>query len=263
MTRQYYVTLYKSLVKSKMNLKKAAIIGGAIATGAVLAPVAVIGAVGALGFGTVGVAAGSIAAGIQSAVYGGAVTSGSIFAICQSIGAAGLGIAGTVSSAAVGATAGGVISGLASKDTGSKEIKILITGAIGKVTPQHIQQLVNTIMNTSDKYLIFRLMDKSLDELGKFITQLKALINFEKEEVQIDNGTAYTDIDIALLFDEKPDRDINFLIFKNHGEAIEYYAKKSISVITIGSKEYAEENSQTCHRFASSIPKENFKVVIL
>lgn len=72
MTRQYYVTLYKSLIKSKINLKKAAIIGGAIATGAVLAPVAVVGAVGALGFGTAGVAAGSVAAGIQSAVYGGA-----------------------------------------------------------------------------------------------------------------------------------------------------------------------------------------------
>lgn len=69
-------------------------------------------------------------------------------------------------------------------------------------------------------------MDKSLDELRKFITQLKALINFDKEEeVTIENGTAYTDI--ALLFYKKPDRDINFLIFKNHGEAIEYYAKKA------------------------------------
>lgn len=71
-------------------------------------------------------------------------------------------------------------------------------------------------------------MDKSLDELRKFITQLKALINFDKEEeVTIENGTAYTDIDIVLLFYKKPDRDINFLIFKNHGEAIEYYAKKA------------------------------------
>ncbi|QRV85388.1 interferon-induced 6-16 family protein [Ceratobasidium sp. AG-Ba] len=40
-----------------------------------------------LGFTTAGVAAGSIAAGIQSAFYGGAVSAGSAFAVMQSIGA--------------------------------------------------------------------------------------------------------------------------------------------------------------------------------
>lgn len=262
MTKKYYIILYKSPVKGKTNLTKAAIIGGSIIAGAVLAPFALVGAIGALGFGTAGVAAGSVAAGIQSAVYGGAVTSGSIFAICQSIGAAGLGIAGAVSSAAVGATAGGVISGLASKDTESKEIKILASGAIDKVTPEYIRQLVTSIMTTSDKSLIFCLMHESLDQLRKFVKDLKALIDFDKEETT-ENTLVFKDIDIALLFDEEQDRNTNFLIFKNHGEVIEQYAKKSVNVITIGNKEYVEENSQTCSRFAASIPNKNFKVIIL
>ena len=50
-----------------------------------------------MGFTAAGVAAGSIAAGIQSAVYGGAVTSSSVFAALQSAGAAGLGTKAIVS----------------------------------------------------------------------------------------------------------------------------------------------------------------------
>ncbi|XP_044163313.1 interferon alpha-inducible protein 27-like protein 2B [Acropora millepora] len=46
------------------------------------------------GFTAGGVAAGSIAAGAQSALYGGAVASGSVFAVLQSAGAAGVGLAG-------------------------------------------------------------------------------------------------------------------------------------------------------------------------
>lgn len=58
-----------------------------------------------LGFTAGGVAAGSVAASIQSAVYGGTVASSSTFAALQSAGAAGLGTKAAVSvfSAGVGA----------------------------------------------------------------------------------------------------------------------------------------------------------------
>jgi len=79
--------------------------GGAIAVASVaLAPLAVMGVVGALGFGGGGIAAGSVAAGMMSAE--GIVVAGSTVAALQSIGAAGLGLAGT--SAAIG---GGAIVG--------------------------------------------------------------------------------------------------------------------------------------------------------
>ncbi|KAG8172863.1 hypothetical protein JTE90_011266 [Oedothorax gibbosus] len=59
-----------------------------VVSGAVLGGVAI--AVPALGFTSVGVAAGSAAAAYQSAVLGGTIVSGSTFAVLQSVGAAGL-----------------------------------------------------------------------------------------------------------------------------------------------------------------------------
>ena len=75
------------------------IVGGTVAVAA--APFALTW----LGFTAAGVAAGSVAAGIQSVVYGGTVASSSAFAALQSAGAAGLGAKAAVSvfSAGVGA----------------------------------------------------------------------------------------------------------------------------------------------------------------
>ncbi|KAG8731600.1 hypothetical protein FRC11_003386, partial [Ceratobasidium sp. 423] len=61
-----------------------AAVGALVVTGGVLI------ATPLLGFTASGVAAGSIAAAIQSAVYGAAVPAGSLFAIMQSIGATGV-----------------------------------------------------------------------------------------------------------------------------------------------------------------------------
>lgn len=80
-------------------------IAGAITT-AVLAPIAVPVAVGALGFGAGGIVAGTPAAAIMAS-YGGAVTAGSACAIMQSIGAVGLSATGALISGAVGGVVGG------------------------------------------------------------------------------------------------------------------------------------------------------------
>ncbi|KAG9091532.1 hypothetical protein FRC06_000525 [Ceratobasidium sp. 370] len=64
-----------------------------------------------LGFTAAGVAAGSIAAGLQSALYGGAVSAGSWFAVMQSVGATGTIVpalvAGTTTAAGVAVAIGG------------------------------------------------------------------------------------------------------------------------------------------------------------
>ncbi|XP_060601288.1 interferon alpha-inducible protein 27-like protein 2B [Ruditapes philippinarum] len=62
-------------------------------------------ALGALGFTSAGIAAGSTAASWMAS-YGGTVASGSLLATCQSIGAAGVGATG----AAIGAAAGAISS---------------------------------------------------------------------------------------------------------------------------------------------------------
>merc|ERR1711902_12252 len=71
----------------------------------VAAPVVVPAALGAAGFTSAGIAAGSAGASMMS-TYGGAVGTGSVLATAQSIGAAGLGTAGTVVAGASGYGAG-------------------------------------------------------------------------------------------------------------------------------------------------------------
>mmetsp|Transcript_150040 Transcript_150040/g.482241 ORF Transcript_150040/g.482241 Transcript_150040/m.482241 type:complete len:407 (+) Transcript_150040:70-1290(+) len=86
---------------------------GAVAL-AVAAPFAVMGVVGALGFQTGGIVAGSTAAGMMSAeaaAAGGGVAAGGLVATLQSIGAAGLGTAATAGAVTTGAAAGGITAG--------------------------------------------------------------------------------------------------------------------------------------------------------
>merc|ERR1711860_25014 len=81
------------------------VLGAGVAV--VVAPVVVPAALGAAGFTSAGIAAGSAGASLMS-TYGGAVGAGSAVATAQSIGAAGLGTAGTVIAGAFGYGAGKV-----------------------------------------------------------------------------------------------------------------------------------------------------------
>jgi hypothetical protein len=84
-------------------------------TTVIAAPFAVVGMVGAMGFGTGGIVAGSAAAGMMSAeaiAAGGAgVAAGGTVATLQSIGAVGLGVAGTSGAMAGGAVLGSAVAG--------------------------------------------------------------------------------------------------------------------------------------------------------
>ncbi|CAF2105817.1 unnamed protein product [Rotaria magnacalcarata] len=92
------------------TLKKACIIGSAAA---VAAPLAIVPVLGVVGFTSAGVAAGSIAASMQTAT----TAAGSIFALCQSAGAVGAVAASTSVGVGLvaGATAGGVTAAVCSE----------------------------------------------------------------------------------------------------------------------------------------------------
>lgn len=93
-----------------------------IGLGAIAAPFAVVGAVGALGFTASGISAGSLAASMMSAeaiAAGGGVAVAGTVATLQSVGAAGLGLAGTAAAAA----GGGVLAGTVAGATGALENK--------------------------------------------------------------------------------------------------------------------------------------------
>lgn len=73
-----------------MSAFKAIVVGAVVAAGIYFGGIfAVPAAIAALGFGSVGIGAGSIAAGVQSMLYGGLIPAGSIFAVLQSVGATG------------------------------------------------------------------------------------------------------------------------------------------------------------------------------
>ena len=98
---------------------------------AVAGPAVVAGVVSTMGFGTGGIASGSVAAAMMSAqatTLGGGVAAGGALATLQSIGAAGLGVMGTTASMSGGAGLGvGIVAAFRKrfwKDVGDKEESI-------------------------------------------------------------------------------------------------------------------------------------------
>jgi hypothetical protein len=96
-----------------INEKQIWRIGATSIVFAVATPFAVMGAIGAIGFGAEGIAAGSMAAGMMSAeaiAYGGGILAGGTVSTLQSIGAVGLGAGLGSAAAAAGAVVGGLSS---------------------------------------------------------------------------------------------------------------------------------------------------------
>ncbi|KAI8596686.1 hypothetical protein EDD21DRAFT_387500 [Dissophora ornata] len=97
-----------------MILSSIAIGIAAVVTGVVTAPTAFVATVGMLGFGALGIGAGSWAAKFMAS-YGGKVAAGSACATLQSIGAAGLSAAAKAIVGFFGAVAAGVAARLLHK----------------------------------------------------------------------------------------------------------------------------------------------------
>ena len=110
----------------------AAITGGVIA-GVALFPIAI-------GFGTTGIVAGSVAAGIQSVI--GNVAAGSVFAVCTSLGMTGV----FASSAAVGAIlgTGGLVAYLKNAFNPENDAILIRTTIVNNDNPNIIINLLNS-----------------------------------------------------------------------------------------------------------------------
>ena len=104
--------------RSRSKVLKWVGLGAIPVVAAVAGPYLVMGAVGAMGFGTTGIASGSMAAAMMSAqatTLGGGIAAGGIVATLQSIGVAGLGAVGMTASLSGGAIVGGGIAVATSK----------------------------------------------------------------------------------------------------------------------------------------------------
>ncbi|CAB4470427.1 unnamed protein product [Rhizophagus irregularis] len=100
--------------------KTALLTGGFALAGLLAGPAIVGGIVGVIGFGEVGIAAGSIAAWMMS-LHRGTVAAGSLVAILQSVGAAGLDIGGIIASGVGGSLFAGAIAKALLKTLESEE----------------------------------------------------------------------------------------------------------------------------------------------
>ncbi|RIB04134.1 hypothetical protein C2G38_707955 [Gigaspora rosea] len=131
-----------------------AVIGVSTVGGIVLGPIAFIGLVGAAGFGSTGIAAGSLAAWMMS-LQGGATAAGSLVAVLQSIGAAGLGMTGTLVTSSAGASALGSLSALITKK--------LNENPEGLVQLEHFVKIYDQNDENGQSTVVFEMKDKLLN----------------------------------------------------------------------------------------------------
>lgn len=135
---EYTKSGLKHGVKHVKSHQKQYLMGAAIVGTAFVAPLAVVGILNGVGFGSGGVAAGSYAAGLQSGI--GVVKAGSLFAQCQSIGAAGLGSTGSAISSSVGAATVPVVKkGVKSAVNASKAVRNIAANTIRSFRSPNIQ----------------------------------------------------------------------------------------------------------------------------
>ncbi|CAF1152477.1 unnamed protein product [Adineta steineri] len=180
------------------TITKACIFGVPIA---MIAPLAIIPVLGAAGFTSAGVAAGSLAASIQTAT----TASGSIFALCQSAGAVGAVAASTSVGVGLtaGATAGGITAAVCRKhDSNNKSDKNTQTGDDNEKDIEN-----NIIVATSTSVDVGLEADITTDDVTTAVCSEKDSVNENDKETQTeDNINEASDslrvVDLDISFSE-------------------------------------------------------------
>uniref|UniRef100_A0A5K3FJ55 Malate dehydrogenase, cytoplasmic n=1 Tax=Mesocestoides corti TaxID=53468 RepID=A0A5K3FJ55_MESCO len=148
-------------------------------------------------------------------------------------------------------------------------LKVLITGAAGQIAYNLSNMVANGNLFGKDQKVILHLLDipAAATALRGVVMELEdcAFPVLEKIVATSDLKEAFEGIDVALLVGAMPRkqgmerRDLlsaNVSIFKEQGEALEKYAKKSVKVLVVGNP--ANTNCLIMSKYAPSIPKEHF-----
>ena len=201
---------------SSNNVWKKVGIGAAV-TGGVIAGVALLPIT--LGFGTTGIVAGSVAAGIQSAI--GSVSAGSLFAICTSLGMSGV----FASSAAVGAIlgAGGLAAYIKGRFDPKKDAELIKTTLEKNDNPDIIIKLIESRFpdqreKTREKYQELY-PDKHFDDDIINYVPINSKIHVENMLLKTSEIVAYTQ-NIKLLMNNKTFKEYCDMTFVDYRDAI-------------------------------------------
>lgn len=151
----------------------------------------------------------------------------------------------------------------------SEPLRILITGAAGQIAYSLLYSVAkgDVFGPTQPVSLVLLDIEAMMGVLTGVVMEMTdcALPLLREVVPTSDIVSAFKDIDVAILVGAMPRREgmerkdllkANVRIFKQQGEALNQYAKKSVKVVVVGNP--ANTNALICQMNAPSIPKENF-----
>jgi len=154
----------------------------------------------------------------------------------------------------------------------SSPVKVLVTGAAGQIAYSLLCKIANGEVFGDNQQVILHMLDIPIAEkaLNGVVLELQdcAFPLLAGIVATVDVEAAFKDIDVALLVGAMPRRpgmerkdllSANSKIFRQQGEALDKFAKKSVKVLVVGNP--ANTNALITAQCAPSIPKENFSAL--
>jgi malate dehydrogenase len=151
----------------------------------------------------------------------------------------------------------------------AQPLRVLITGAAGQIAYSLLYSVAkgDVFGHTQPVTLILLDIEAMMGVLkGVVMEMMDCALPLVKEITPTaDTATAFKDIDAAFLVGAMPRREgmerkdllkANVRIFKQQGEALNQFAKKTVKVVVVGNP--ANTNALICQMNAPTIPKENF-----
>lgn len=151
----------------------------------------------------------------------------------------------------------------------SEPLNVLITGAAGQIAYSLLYSVAKGDVFGANQPIRLTLLDieAMMGVMTGVVMELTdcALPLLKSVVPTSDIATAFKDIDVAILVGAMPRREgmerkdllkANVRIFKQQGEALSQYAKKTVKVVVVGNP--ANTNAFICKLYAKGIPPENF-----
>lgn len=151
-------------------------------------------------------------------------------------------------------------------------IKVVVTGAAGQIAYSLIYIIAKGDVFGPDQPIILHLLDipPMMGVLEGVVMEISdCALPLVRGVVPTANpAEAFNDVDAAFMVGAMPRKQgmerkdllsANVKIFKDQGQALDKYAKKSVLVLVVGNP--ANTNALICSKYAPSIPKENFSAM--
>nr|APA34053.1 seminal fluid protein [Nilaparvata lugens] len=154
----------------------------------------------------------------------------------------------------------------------AQPIKVVVTGAAGQIAYSLIYHIAHGDVFGADQPVILHLLDipPMMGVLEGVVMEIEdlALPLVRGVVPTADVSVGFNDVDAAFMVGAMPRKQgmerkdllsANVKIFKDQGQALDKYAKKSVLVVVVGNP--ANTNAYICAKYAPSIPKTSFSAM--